>query len=318
MVSMRMRAAKPRSGAAHKTEAGHLSPALECEIAAPSMPLAAPPPALPAIELALGPALAALCALGAVLAFQAWRAGFSTARRALLGACFPATLWLLLVALNPTRPTHVTLTPLGAGLAASFGCGLFAAQRAARRGCCSAERSVDCYLWSCAAALPSAWLFHWLGKLGGDASVVVPSDGELSASGALLGAVACSWWCFWQQPLRRQAWLDVFAPALGLALMLSWSGAYLQDPTHSAALLLAAAGLALTSLTLTMSAWQRYHGQSFALAALGYGIVQLSTARLDVARGITSWWPTVAGWLVIALALVAGWVWRKAFTSSGI
>jgi hypothetical protein len=54
------------------------------------------------------------------------------------------------------------------------------------------------------------------------------------------------------------------------------------------------------------------------LATLGYGIVQLSDAWLGSARGEADWLSSVASWLVIMLALMAGGVWRKAFTSGGI
>lgn len=282
------------------------------------MPLAVPPPALPAIELPLAQGLAVLSALGAGLAFRAWRAGFTTAGRALLGACLPATLWLLLAALNPERPTRLTLTPLGAGLAASFCCGLLAASRAARRTGGSTERSIDGYLWSCAAALLGARLLHVLGKLGSDGSVPVPGASDLSASGALLGAMVSAWWWFRRQPLLRRAWLDAQAPALGLALMLSWSGAYLQTPTHSLALAFSGAGLALASIALKVTTLQRGHGSSFALVALGYGIVQLSDACIDAAPGIAGWTAAVAAWLLIVLAIAAGQVWRKGFTWRGI
>jgi prolipoprotein diacylglyceryltransferase len=277
----------------------------------------APLPALRELELPLAPGLLLLSVLGAALAWRAWRAGLATPARALLGACLPASLWLLLAALNPARPTQLAVTPLGAGLALSFLCGLVAARAAARRTGCGTECSLECYLWSCAAALLSAKVFHWLGKLGSGGSVPALTNGGLCASGALLGAVACVWCCFRQQPLRRRAWLDALAPALGLALAQSWSGAYLQDPTHSRLLLFAAAGLACSVLTLVLSALQRCHGQSFALAALGYGIVQLSMARADAARGVASWAASVASWLVIMLAIVAGWVWRKGFTLRG-
>lgn len=311
-----MAGSKASIAAAYKTEARHLSPAPECGIAAAPMPLSLPPPALPAIELPLAAALTVSCVLGAGLALQAWRTGITTPGRALLGAALPATLWLLVAALNPERPTQLVLTPVGAGLAASFCCGLLAARRAARRTCCSTQRSFDCYFWSCGAALLGAKLFYWLGKLGSDPAVLTPNG--LSASGALLGATLCAWWCFRQQPLLGRTWLDAFAPTLGLALALSWTGAYLQDPTRSLALILSAAGLLLAALTLTLSIVQRCHGQSFVLAALGYGIVQLSDAWLGSTRGGVDWLSSVASWLVIVLALVAGGVWRKAFTSSGI
>jgi prolipoprotein diacylglyceryltransferase len=277
-----------------------------------------PPPALPTLELALAPWLLVLCALGAGLALRARRAGIATPAGALLGACLPASLWLLAAALNPDRPTHLVLTPAGAGLAASFGCGLLAARTAARRASSSAEHSAGCYFWSCGAALLGAWLFHSLGKLGASASVLEPNGTGLSASGALLGALACVAWCFRRQPLRGRAWLDAFAPVLGLALALSWAGAYLQQPTQPLALCLSGVGLALATLAVTLSPLQHFHGQAFALTMLGYGIVQLSVARLDSARAVTSWAASVATWLVIALAIVAGWFWRKGFTLRGI
>lgn len=282
------------------------------------MPPAASSPALPAIELPLAGALTLWSVFGAVLAWRAWRMGLATPGRAWLGAALPASSWLLVAALNPARPTQLVLAPLGAGLATGFCCGLLAARRAARRACCSPQRSFDCYLWSCAVALLSAKLFHWLGKLSIAPGVLLSHDSGLSASGALLGAALCACWYFRQQPLLGRAWLDALAPALGLALALGWSGAYLQNPTHWLALTLGAAGLGLTALTLALSIVQRCHGQAFALTSLGYGIAQLSAAWLDPTRGSAGGLPSVASWLVIALALVAGGVWRKAFTSSGI
>jgi prolipoprotein diacylglyceryltransferase len=255
------------------------------------------------------------------LALRARRADIATTGEALLGAGLPVTLWLLLAALQPERPTRLALAPLGAGLALSFCCGLLAARAATRRATCSAELSAGCYLWSCAAALLSARLFHLLARAG---SSVQESTSEtltgsgLSASGALLGAIACTCWCFREQPLRGRAWLDAFAPALGLALALSWAGTYLQQPTHALALCLSGVGLTLAILAVLLPALQRSHGQSFALVALGYGIVQLSVVHLDSTLAVTGWAASVASWLVIVLAIVAGWLWRKGFTLRGI
>jgi prolipoprotein diacylglyceryltransferase len=238
-----------------------------------------------------------------------------------LGAGLPATLWLLLAALQPDRPTRLALTPLGAGLALSFCCGLLAARAATRRASCSAERSAGCYLWSCTAALLSARLFHLLDRASStlpDSTSEALNGSGLSASGALLGAIACTSWCFREQPLRGRAWLDAFAPALGLASALSWAGAYLQQPTHALALCLSGAGLTLATLAVLLPALQRFHGQAFALAALGYGIVQLSVGHLDSTITVTGWAASVASWLVIVLAIVAGWLWRKGFTLRGI
>jgi Prolipoprotein diacylglyceryl transferase len=278
------------------------------------------PPVLhvPLLHLPLGPGLAALSVLGAWLALRAHRSGAASLTRALLHASLPGALWLLVASLNPERPTGLLLTPFGAGLALGFLCGLLAAQRAARRAHSTWEHSVGCYLWSCAGALLGArvaYVAAHLAQFSSGRGVLALHAGGLAMNGALLGAVAVSGWCFRDQPLRWRTWLDGMAPALGLALALGASGACLQGPTTSS-LLAAASGLVLSGAASALGRWQRFHGQSFVLVALGYGIVQLSTgsASSDPGLGVEGWGSRVASLLVVALAGVAGWVWHKSFT----
>ena len=282
------------------------------------MDAAAASPARAAFELPVFPALVALSLLGAWLALRAHRSGVANPASALLRGSLPVALWALVAALNPARPTRLSLTPFGVTVALAFLCGGLATRSAAARAHLRGERSMACYLCSCIGGLLGA---RAVGAL--DQSAGLPLGhglapllgGSLSMNGALLGGVAAAWCCFRREPLRFRAWLDGLAPALGLALALAALGTHLQHPTRSA-LCASAAGLLLAAASTCLGAWQRFHGQSFVQTALGYGIVQLSvgTAHSDASRPTSGVALSVASWLVVGLAGVAGWLWHKDFT----
>jgi hypothetical protein len=266
------------------------------------------------LELPLGPALLALSLIGIGLALRAHRSGAATLAQALLRGSLPGALWVLVAGLNPDRPTWLRLTPFGVSLALGFLCGSLATRSSAARAHTSPQRSLGCYLCTCSAALLCAravMLADPFVLQGRGLSALL--GGGLSLNGALLGGVAAARCCFRREPLRFRAWLDGLAPALGLALAFGSFGAYLQGPTRTAQLGACGAGLLLCGLALGLGARQRFHGQSFLMVALGYGIVQLSGGA-SRSLGSSGAAVAVASWLLIGLAAVAGWVWHKGFT----
>ena len=268
----------------------------------------------------LGAALALLCVATALLAWRAQRARTLGTARALLLAALPGTLWLLVANLGPAHPTRLSVTPFGLLLMSAFVCGLVATRSAGERAHVNTERAYALYLWSSVAGLLGArtlYLLTHLGELADWRDAAQLHTGGLSMNGALLGAVGAAWFGLAREPQRRRAWLDGLAPALALGLGLASLGAFLHDATRPRPLYQSLAGFVLAAGTLYLSQRQRFHGQCFVLVALGYGIVQLS---LDYASS-RSLEPTIGGgaillssWLLVALALGAGWAWHKGLT----
>jgi prolipoprotein diacylglyceryltransferase len=276
-------------------------------------------PALPSWQVPLGAVLVALSVATALIAWRAHRAGAMTTARSLLLAALPGALWLLVANLGPTHPTRLQVSPFGLLLVSAFVCGLVAAHSAGERADVSSERAYGLYLWSSVAGVLGAralYVLAHLGELPGWRSAAQLHAGGLSINGALLGGVMASWIGFAGQPQRWRAWLDGIAPALGLCLGLASLGAFLHAPTSPAELYQSLVGFILAGSALYLSARQRFHGQCFVLVALGYGIVQLS---LDAASGSAGHARAggailLSSWLVVALALVAGWAWHKGLT----
>jgi len=276
-------------------------------------------PLLPSWQVPLGAALVALSVATLLIAWRAHRVGAMTSARSLLLGALPGALWLLVANLGPTHPTGLRVSPFGLLLVSAFVCGLVAARSAGERADVSSERAYGLYLWSSVAGLLGArtlYLLTHFGELHGWRSAAQLHTGGLSINGALLGGVLAARIGFAGEPRRWRAWLDGFAPALGLCLGLASLGAFLHAPTRPAQLYQSLVGFVLAGSTLYLSPRQRFHGQCFVWVLLGYGIVQLS---LDAAAESSEHARAggailLSSGLVVALALAAGWAWHKGLT----